>query len=206
MSLQTIFNTRREGDVITCCGRLCHTRDTATGNKRLPVVIRRFDGGRPVLMMMLCEVCIKLWNQLDDQVHRRGLKAQTRVHIWTHILRVWSQSVPLPSASEVDGGAAWCDQTSTMSKLVEQLHSSLTEDVKEDVEAYRPASRYRKPYDWGQVTSPVTEPGVWTLNGKWNETASAQWIHVDTVFDSVEDEFEDPCSINNDKAYSGNQS
>jgi len=41
------------------------------------------------------------------------MEAQTRVHIWTHVLRVWSQSVPLPSASEVNGEAEWCDQTLT---------------------------------------------------------------------------------------------
>jgi len=39
---------------------------------------------------------------------------------------------------------------------------------------YRPVSRYRSPDDWGQVTSPVTEARVWTLNGEWNEAASAQ--------------------------------
>jgi len=65
---------------------------------------------------------------------------------------------PLPSASEVDAGAEWCNQTSTTSKLVEQLHSSLTEATKEDVEEYRPVSRYHSPDDWGQVTSLETEP------------------------------------------------
>jgi len=49
----------------------------------------------------------------------------------------------LPSASEVDGEAEWCDQTSTTGKLVEQLHSSLTGAAEEDVEEYRPVSRYR---------------------------------------------------------------
>jgi len=39
---------------------------------------------------------------------------------------------------------------------------------------YRPVSRYRIPDDSGQVTSPVTEPRVWTLNGEWNEAASEQ--------------------------------
>jgi len=102
------------------------------------------------------------------------MEAQTHVHIWTQVLRVWSESVPLPSASEVDGGAEWSDQTSTTSKLVEQLHSSLTEAAEEDVEEYRPVLRYHSPDDWGQVTSPVSEPPVWTLNGEWNEAASAQ--------------------------------
>jgi len=35
------LKTWREGDVMTCCGRLFHTRDTATGNDRLPTVVRR---------------------------------------------------------------------------------------------------------------------------------------------------------------------
>jgi len=33
--------TRREGDVMTCCGRLFHTRDAATGNDRSPTVVWR---------------------------------------------------------------------------------------------------------------------------------------------------------------------
>jgi len=53
----------------------------------------------------------------------------------------------LPSASEVDGGAELNDQTSTTSKLVEQLHSSLTEAAEEYVEEYRPVSRYLSPND-----------------------------------------------------------
>jgi len=80
----------------------------------------------------------------------------------------------LPSASEVDGGAEWCDQTSTMSKLVKMLQFTLTGAAEEDIEEYRPVSCYHSPGDWGQVTSPVTEPLVWTLNGEWNEAASAQ--------------------------------
>jgi len=41
MSLQTILKTRREGDVMTCWGRVIHTRDTATGNDRSPTVVTR---------------------------------------------------------------------------------------------------------------------------------------------------------------------
>jgi len=43
MSLQTILRlkTRRDGDVMTCCGRLFHTRDAATGNDQSPMVVRR---------------------------------------------------------------------------------------------------------------------------------------------------------------------
>jgi len=77
-------------------------------------------------------------------------------------LRVLSRSIPLPSAGEVDGGAEWYDQTSTTSKLLKQLHSSLTEAMEDDVEEYRPVSRYRSPDDWWQVSSP--EPRIWTAN------------------------------------------
>jgi len=52
-------------------------------------------------------------------------------------------------------GVMW--SKSMTSKLVEQLHSSLTEAAEEDIEEYRPVSHYRSPDDWGQVTSPVTE-------------------------------------------------
>jgi len=156
---------------MTCCGRLFHTRDVATGNDRSPTVVRR----------------VRRTTSIDDDakrsLHRAGesagrLSSSARyggadpcVHTWTQVLRVKSQSVPLPSASEVDGGAEWCDQTSRTSKLVEQRHSSLTEAAEEDVKKYRSVSRYRSPDDWGQVTSPVTEPRVWTLNCEWNEAA-----------------------------------
>jgi len=54
-------------------------------------------------------------------------------------------------------GAEWCDQTSTTNKLVEQLNSSLTEVAEEDVEEYRPVSRYLSAElrtAWKQITSP----------------------------------------------------
>jgi len=46
--------------------------------------------------------------------------------------------------------------------------------ITNSVEKYQPVSRYHSADDWGQVTSPVTQPRVWTLNDKWNEAASAQ--------------------------------
>jgi len=161
---------------MTYSGRLFHTTDAATGNDQSPTVVWRvwwmtsIDDDAERSLHRARESA----GRLSSSVWYGGIEAQTHVQIWTPVLRVWSQSVPLHSASEVDGGAEWCDLTSTMSKLVEQLHSSLTEAAKEDVEEYRPVSRYRSPDDWGQVTSPVTEPRVSTLDGKWNEAASAQ--------------------------------
>jgi len=35
------LKTRRESDLMTCCGRLFHIRDAATGNDRSPTVVRR---------------------------------------------------------------------------------------------------------------------------------------------------------------------
>jgi len=107
------------------------------------------------------------------------MEVQTRVHIWTQVVWVWSQSVPLPSAMEVDGGAEWCDQTSTTSKLVEQLHSSLTEAAEaEDAEEYLPVSRYRSPDDW--TTSDWTT-GLDTER-RMERSCLCTAKHVDTVF------------------------
>jgi len=76
------------------------------------------------------------------------------------------------------------DQTSTTSKLVEQLHSSLTGAAEENVEEYWPVSCYHSPDDWGQVMSPVTEPRGTGLDTerRMERSCLSTAKQVDTVF------------------------
>jgi len=59
------FKTRREGDVMTCCGRLFHTCDAATGNDRSPTVVRRVQWTTSVDDDVERSL-YRAWNQLDD--------------------------------------------------------------------------------------------------------------------------------------------
>jgi len=103
--IRRFLKTRSEGDVMTCCGRLFHTRDAATGNDRSHTIVRR----------------VRRMTSIDDDAKR-------------------------------------------------SLHHA-----RESAGRLRSSARYGgSPDDWGQVTSPVTEPRAWTLNGEWNEAASSR--------------------------------
>jgi len=141
-------------------------RDAATRNVRSPMVVRRVR--RTTSIDDITERSLhRAWEsagRLSSLVRYGGTDPYTHFN---------TSNASLKSISFfVFSQWSWRNsrviyQTSTTSKLVEQLHSSLTEAT-EDVEEYWPVSRYRSPDDWGQVTSPVTEPRVWTLNGEWN--------------------------------------
>jgi len=131
-----------------------------------------FDG-RPILRTRLFEVCSEIENQLDDvSSSARFGGADSWMHLNTRAATVTVEStrsithcLQSVKLSEERRWSLWCDQTSTTSSLVEQLHLSPT-DTAEDVEEYRPVSRYRSPDDWGQLTSPMTEPRVWSMDNE----------------------------------------
>jgi len=150
MSLQTIFKDskgRWRHDVLWKIVPYTWRSDRKWPIRRPPTVVRR----------------VRRTTSIDDDAERSLHRARESAGRLSWPARYGG--APLPSASEVDGETEWCDQTSTTSKLVEQLHSSLTGAAEEDVVEYRPVSRYRSPDDWGQVTSPVTEPIMNRPNG-----------------------------------------
>jgi len=148
--------TRREDDVMW---KIVHTHDAATGNDRSPTVVRR----------------VRRMTSIDDDAERSlhwawesawRLSSSVRYggdrgHIWTQISYCEFEINPFLCLQPVRLTEDRSDVNtliSTTCKLVEQLHSSLTEAAEVDVEEFRPVSRYSYPDDWGQsdVTSDWT--------------------------------------------------
>jgi len=151
MILVTILKTWKEGDVMTCCGRLfqTHERDRKwpiTTSERSPMIVRRVrrttsradDAKRSLLWTWESAGWLKFgklwWRRPVDTFEQENCDFEINLFLCF-------QPVKLT-------GGEWYYQTST-SRLVEQLHSSLTWAGAEDIEEYQSVSCCCSPEDWG---------------------------------------------------------